>query len=131
MAWKKALVGASSGIAAGAVDQLVQNWDEKRVSAEPTLPIWQQGGTWLNYILPAALVLAVGTGYLKNDWFNEQGVTIAGQLAGRKVTHRFTKGPNSPFPSPAPYSVWSRARAAAPAPQTTQPEFAGDNNRIY
>lgn len=127
--WTRVMIDGGSGLGAGAVDQLVQNWDEKRVTANPALPIWQQGGTWLNYIAPAAVVVGVGTGFIKGTW-GERLTVIAGQLVGRKLTHRFTKGPNSPFPSPAPYSDWQRASALEEA-RRREAMAAGARGRTY
>lgn len=121
MAWKKAIVNTVIGGAAGAADQFVQNWDDKRATdyatANPgkTMSMWSQMGTYLNFALPLVGVLAVGMDWVKGDENATRITLVSGQLAGRKVTHRFTKGPTSQFPSPAPYSAWRRAQAEASA----------------
>jgi len=117
MEWQKIGLDVGVGGVAGLADQLDQNNDEKRATeyavAKPgkSIPIYQQFGTWLNYAVPAAIVLGVGMGYVRGDMATRLA-TAGGQLAGRKLTHRFTKGPQSDNPSPAPYSNWTRINAA-------------------
>lgn len=141
--WKKVGVGMGVGAVAGGVDQWIQNADDKRgldaraagtLAADKKLPVMKQFGTYYDYGIPIVAVLATGMNWLKGD-MAALACTIGGQLAGRKLVHQFTTGAGSNVPS-AGYSAWQRAQAmqaaaSRKAAQTTQPEFAGANNRIY
>jgi hypothetical protein len=134
--WKKLGVDVVVGGAAGVADQLIQNYDEKRGIAYraagtlgPTekVPFFKQFGTYYNYGLPLLGVIGVATGFVKGDWATRVA-TISGQLAGRKATHQFTTGANSPTPSAA-YQGWQREAAMKAAREraarTYEPEFKG------
>jgi hypothetical protein len=111
------------GMAAGAGDQGVQIWDDNRASKYATdnpgkeLSHWKQGGTYLNFVAPALAVVGVGLMNEKLSDVNIARITgVSGQLAGRKLVHRFAKVNAQPI-SPAPYAEFRRAaeRAAAAA----------------
>jgi hypothetical protein len=106
--WSKVAVDVGSGLGAGALDQFVQNQDDNRGATTP-VPVMKQYGTYLNYFAPAAGVIAVAMGWVRGEMATRIA-TISGQLAGRKVVHRFTEPGKS---GPAPYSPWQRANAAA------------------
>ena len=115
--WTPVAVDVGLGGAAGVGDQLLQNWDEKRKRAEPTLSFWKQGGTYLNYIAPALSVVALAMGWLKDPW-GEKAVLVGAQLAGRKATYTMTKAVQS-----APYMPVNYTRVNAPVPQIQKPGF--------
>ena len=91
--WVKVGTDVVVGGAAGAVDQLIQNQDDKRMVAAVAngkkLNAFAQYGTYFNYGLPLLAVIGVGSGMLRGDWATRAGV-IAGQLAGRKAVHAAT-----------------------------------------
>lgn len=112
-----------AGLAAGAADQGLQIWDDNRASKYATdnpgktLTHWKQAGTYLNFVAPALAVVGVGVMNEKLSDVNIARITsISGQLAGRKLVHRFAKVNGQPT-SPAPYAEYRRAaeRAAAAA----------------
>ena len=74
------------GGAVGAVDQVVQNADDKRGD----VGMMARYGTYLNYGVPILGILGTAMGWLRGDWATRV-VLCGSQLAGRKVTHRFTK----------------------------------------
>lgn len=88
--WVKVGTDVVTGGAIGAVDQLVQNADDKRIAEKPDLGMMAQYGTYLNYGVPILAILGTAMGWLRGDWATRV-VTAGAQLAGRKVTHRFTK----------------------------------------
>jgi len=105
--WVKVGTSVAIGGAAGAVDQLVQNQDEKREAAKgEKLGIMTQYGTYYNYGIPILAILGTAFGFLKGDMATRL-VTAGSQLAGRKITHQVTKK------APAAWTAWSRDKAAA------------------
>jgi hypothetical protein len=138
--FKKIGVDVVLGGAAGAVDQFVQYWDDKRAAdyavANPgkSMSFWSQFGTYLNFLAPAALVGAEAMGWMPSSGDMATRLnTIAGSLAGRKATHRFAKTMSPTLP-PAPYTQYRRiaardqaaaAAARAAATRTLNEEFAG------
>lgn len=120
--WTKVGIDVGVGAGAGAVDQLIQNSDEKRgknlATTDPTqldangkLPIMKQYGTYYNYGVPVLAVLGVAFNMIRGDWAT-RALTIGGQLAGRKVTHQLTTKATSDTPS---YGSWRAARSEAAA----------------
>lgn len=86
----------------GAVDQLVQNADEKRETVTGAkLPIMAQYGTYYNYGVPLATLAGAAFGFIKGDWITRL-VSASSVLAGRKVTHQVTKR------GPVTYLAWRR-----------------------
>jgi hypothetical protein len=134
--FKKIGIDVVVGGAAGTVDQFVQYWDDKRASEYATqnpgktMSFWAQFGTYLNFLAPAALVLAEGIAWMPSNGDMMTRVnTIAGSLAGRKATHRFAKN-MAPVAPPAPYAQYRRLAAQRAAEQaarsrTLDPEFSG------
>ena len=94
--WVKVGTDVVTSGAVGAVDQLVQNADDKRIAAKPDLGMMAQYGTYLNYGVPIFSIVGVAMGWLKRDWAT-RAVLSGSQLAGRKVTRRFTKAAPAPF----------------------------------
>ena len=121
--WTKVGTDVVVGAAAGVLDQVIQNQDDKRmvaaVSNGKKLSVMSQYGTYLNYGLPLLAVAGIGMGFVKGDWATRAGV-VAGQLAGRKVTHAMTHvGSTTVAPR-----YWIRDGANAPAPRTYEPQFS-------
>lgn len=116
--WTPVAINVGVGGAAGVADQLAQNWDEKRLRATPTLGIWKEGGTYLNYVLPILAVLGLAFGFLSEPWAT-RAVLIGSQLAGRKATYRMTKAVQSAPYMPAP----NYRPLPSPVPQTQKPGF--------
>jgi len=108
--WVKVGTDVAVGGGAGAVDQLLQNQDEKRAAAAPNgkLAIMKQYGTYFNYGVPILSILGVAFGYLRGEWAT-RAVVAGSQLAGRKVTKQVTKK------APAAYGSWQRDAAAKAA----------------
>lgn len=106
--WVKVGTNVVVGGAAGAVDQLVQNADEKREAEKGArLPTMSQYGTYYNYGVPILAVIGTAMGWLKGDWATR--MLVAGStLAGRKVTWQVTKRG-----SPSAWVPWSRQRQIA------------------
>jgi len=115
--WTPVAVDVGVGGGAGVADQLVQNWDAKRKRAEPTLSIWKEGGTYLNYAGPALAVVALAMGWIREPWAS-RAVLAGSQLAGRKATYTLTKAEQS-----APYRPVPNYQPRPPAPQTQKPGF--------
>ncbi len=117
--WTEIGKGVAAGAVAGAVDQIITNQDEKKKreasAAGTTLSIFKQIGTYYNYVLPVGIVVACAANAVKGAWA-ERLVTIAGQLAGRKVTAQITKAEQS-----APWRQYSAPRALPAATRTAQP----------
>ena len=90
--WVKVGTDVVVGGGAGAVDQLVQNWDDRRAEekAPEKLAVMAQAGTYYNYGVPILAILGAATGWLKGDWATRM-VTAGSQLAGRKITKQVTK----------------------------------------
>ena len=93
--WTKLLEDLGCGAVVGAADQAAQRKDddrayEKSLSSDK-LDLASQYGTWLNYGVPVVGVLAYAMGWLpKGDW-ETRILTSMGQLAGRKLTWRYTE----------------------------------------
>lgn len=117
------------GLAAGAADQGVQIWDDNRASAYATanpgknLSMWKQGGTYLDFVAPVLGLITLG---VMSDRVSDKNIarvaTVSGQLAGRKLVHRFATV-NGAHISPAPYAEYRRAaleRAAREAAQRAE-----------
>jgi len=89
--WVNVGTNVAVGGGAGAIDQVVQNQDEKRETDKGAkLPIASQYGTYYNYGIPILSVLGVAFGFLKGDWADRL-VTVGSTLAGRKATWHITK----------------------------------------
>ena len=117
--WTPVVMDVGVGGGAGVADQLVQNWDAKRKRADPALSLWQEGGTYLNYVAPAVAVVALAMGWLREPWASR--VVLAGaQLAGRKATYTMTKAEQSAPYRPVPNY---QARQSGPVPQIQKPGF--------
>jgi hypothetical protein len=128
--WVKLGTGAVAGGAAGAVDQVIQNRDDKEedrrhkltttdpayLKPDAKLPMMSRFGTYYNYGAPLAGVAAVAMGALKGDTAL-MALTAGGQLAGRQLTHSMTVKAR---PIVAGYSVWQRA-GGGPAPPLSPP----------
>lgn len=115
--WMPVVTNAGVGGGAGVADQFVQNWDEKRKRADPTLSRWKEGGTYLNYGVPIAAVFALAFGLLREPWAS-RAVLVGSQLAGRKATYTLTKAAQS-----APYRPVPNYLPANPVPQIQKPGF--------
>jgi hypothetical protein len=128
--YKKVGIDLGIGLAAGAADQMLQIQDDKRASdyaaANPgkKLSFWKQYGTWLNFAAPLLGVGLVAMGKVNSDENVARIALVGGQLAGRKLIHRFVKGTPE---SPAPYAQYHRAAAAreAAAREAAAREAAG------
>ena len=116
--WTPVAMDVGVGGASGVADQLIQNWDEKRKRAEPTLSRWKEGGTYLNYGVPILAIMGLAFGFIKEPWASR--LVVAGsQLAGRKATYTMTKAAQS-----APYTpVLNYQPMHPPVPQTQKPGF--------
>ena len=115
--WTPVVVDVAVGGVAGVADQMVQNWDEKRRRAEPTLGFWQQGGTYLNYGVPIIALLSMAMGW-GSEAVTSKGLLVGSQLAGRKATYTITKAAQS-----APYRKANPYQSKAPVPQTQKAGF--------
>ena len=105
--WVKVVADVGTGGVVGAVDQVIQNQDDKRETAAlasgQTLGAMKRYGTYFNYGVPILAILGTAMGWLKGAWATR--LTTAGsQLAGREITHRLTK------PKPAAWNQWERNR---------------------
>ena len=134
--WVKMGTGAVAGGAAGAVDQVVQNRDDKEEDRrhklpaptatapspgylKPTekLPMLSRYGTYYNYGVPLLAVGAVAMGALKGD-MALMALTAGGQLAGRQLTHSVTVKAR---PIVAGWRVIERGAPAPPLPPPGAP----------
>lgn len=93
--WIKVGTDVIVGGAVGAVDQVIQNMDEKRAGeaiakGEKEPGILAQYGTYLNYGVPILGILLAALGVLKGDWATRV-VTAGSVLAGKKLTSQVTK----------------------------------------
>lgn len=108
--WVKVGTDVAVGGGVGAVDQLVQDQDEKREAAATTagkkFGIMSQYGTYYNYGVPILAIFATALGFLKGDWAT-RAVVAGSQLAGRKVTKQVTK------PKAAAWTRWARGEQEA------------------
>lgn len=129
--WVKVGTSVVVGAAVGAVDQLVQNEDDKRIAAKPELGTMAQYGTYLNYGVPILSIAGVAMGWLKGDWA-VRAVTAGSQLAGRKIIKQLVK------PAAASWAAWNpkgidaakqRALAEARA-RAGRPQVGGDISPI-
>jgi len=137
--WVRLGTGAAVGGAAGAVDQVVQNRDDKEedrrhklaatdpafLKAADKLPMTARFGTYYNYGVPLATVGAVAVGLLKGDTAL-MALTAGGQLAGRQITHSVTVKAR---PIVAGYSVWQR-QGGGPAPPLAPPAPPASGSRL-
>jgi hypothetical protein len=121
MDWTKVGVDVVTGGAAGALDQIIQNADEKRgmderaagtIKATEKLPIMKQYGTYYNYGVPLLALVGSAMGFIRGNMATRL-MTAGAELAGRKITHQVTTKADSKAPSAA-YTEW-RQRAAAKA----------------
>lgn len=94
--WKKVITNVVVGGAVGAVDQLIQNTDNRRGYEQnvkdPTkldkngkLPFLKQFGTLYNYGVPLVALGATVMGMIPEEW-SDRAVLVGAQLAGRKAT---------------------------------------------
>lgn len=125
MNYTKVATNVLIGGVAGVADNVAQSYDEKRAldyaAANPgkTLSFWRQYGTYLNFLLPLAGLAACAMMPRAISAENETRIAlVGGQLAGRKLAHRFWKVTGAPV-SPAPYSRFNRV----PTPRTYEQEF--------
>lgn len=97
MEWTKVGIDVGVGGAGGAIDQIVQNADQKReeVAAAP-LGIMSQYGTYYNYGIPILAIIGSAFGFLRGDMATRL-ITMGSTLAGRKVTWQITKRGASPW----------------------------------
>ncbi|MBA7615223.1 hypothetical protein ES703_22501 [subsurface metagenome] len=95
--WMKVGVSVGVGGAGGAIDQIVQNADQKREEAAAApLGIMSQYGTYYNYGVPILAIVGSAFGFLKGDMATRL-ITMGSTLAGRKVTWQITKRGASPW----------------------------------
>lgn len=103
--WVKIGTSVVVGGAAGAIDQVLQNQDEKRESERgEKLPIMSQYGTYYNYGVPILAILASAFGFLKGDMATRV-ITAGSTIAGRKATWHITKRERV-----VAYTRWSREK---------------------
>jgi len=89
--WIKVGTNVAVGGAGGAIDQLVQNQDEKREEEKgEKLSIMSQYGTYYNYGIPILAIFGAALGFVKGEWATRL-ITVGSTLAGRKVTWQVTK----------------------------------------
>lgn len=89
--WMKVGTDVVVGGGAGAIDQLLQNQDNKRMAEKPGLSMMSQYGTYYNYGVPILAILGSAFGFLKGTWAT-RFIVAGSQLAGRKVALKVTKG---------------------------------------
>lgn len=107
--WVKIGTNVVVGGGGGALDQVIQNADEKReAEAGEKLPVMKQYGTYYNYGIPIASIFAVAFGALRGDWATRL-VTLGSALAGRKGTWQLT------VRKTVPWTGWTRQRQATEA----------------
>lgn len=114
--WVKVGTDVAVGGAVGAIDQLVQNQDDKRIAAAPNgkLGILKQYGTYYNYGVPLLAIMGVAFGFLRGDWATK-AVVAGSQLAGRKVAKQVTKKAPVAFRRDAAAMAAAEARRRAAA----------------
>ncbi len=124
--WVKMGTSIVAGGATGAVDQVVQNRDDKEedrrhklatgapgyLKPDEKLPMLSRFGTYYNYGVPLVAVGAVAMGALTGDTA-VMALTAGGQLAGRQITHSMTVKARPPI---SPYRVIGRGTPAPPLP---------------
>lgn len=104
-------IGTDVGIGAGvgALDQIVQNKDDDRALARSLetpadkLDLMSQYGTYFNYGVPVLAIAANVMGWLPRG-YEDRIMVSASQLAGRRITWRYTKEKKQPgYPNYVPY----------------------------
>lgn len=119
--WTEVGIDVVTGGAAGAADQFIQNYDEKRrrtdEAAGKTFGKWKEIGTYFNYGVPVLGILATAMGWVSGMWAT-RAVLVGSQLAGRKLTYQFTKATQATPWRPAPEEMRNR-----PSPQRQEPDF--------
>lgn len=131
MNFKKVGTDVAIGGVAGVADNMAQAYDEKRAAdyaaANPgkTLSMWKQYGTYLNFALPIAGVVAANFVRMSDENLSRISL-VGGQLAGRKLAHRYWKVEGAPV-SPAPYTRFNRVVPRTPVTRTYEPEMAAGN----
>lgn len=104
--WVKVGTNVVVGGAAGAIDQVLQNQDQKREEEKgEKLAIMSQYGTYYNYGVPILAIIGAAFGFLKGDWATRL-ITAGSTLAGRKATWHITKRERV-----VAYTKWTRDRA--------------------
>ncbi len=135
--WVKTGTGIVAGGAAGAVDQLVQNRDDKEedrrhklatgapgyLKPADKLPMTARFGTYYNYGVPLVAVGAVAMGALKGDTAL-MALTSGGQLAGRQLTHTMT------VKARPIVAGWHVIERGAPAPPLAPPGAPGGGSHM-
>lgn len=104
--WVEVGTGLGVGGVGGALDQLVQNRDEKQrrtdAAAGRAISMWKEFGTYYNYGVPLAVVIAAATNTIRSTRWLDRLTTLGGALAGRKITAQVTKAEQSapwrPYP---------------------------------
>ena len=141
--WTKVIMDAGVGGAVGVADQFLQNQDEERglaaralpvtdpghIAADAKLPLLRQFGTYFNYGVPLATIVAVAMGWVRGD-METRLVTAGAVIAGRKVTHTLTTQSDSPTPSAA-YTTWHRQAAVAEANRIVAAAQRNKSERTY
>ena len=114
--WTKLATNVGFGAAVGAVDQIVQNKDDDRAAERMAqvpadkLDLMSQYGTYFNYGVPLLAILADVMGWLPQNW-EEKILVSSSQLAGRKLTWRYTKESKMPgYPNYVPYMAASASQ---------------------
>ncbi len=128
MDFKKVGTNVVIGGIAGVADNMAQTYDEKRAleyaAANPgkSLSFWRQFGTYLNFGLPIAGVVAANFVRMSDENLARISL-VGGQLAGRKLAHRYWKVTGAPV-SPAPYTRFNRVvHDTRPATRTYESEM--------
>lgn len=99
--WMRIGTNVAMGGAVGAIDQIVQNKDDERAAARfaqtppDKLDLMSQYGTYLNYGLPLVAILADVMGWMPKG-YEDRIMVSASQLAGRRITWRYTKEKKMP-----------------------------------
>lgn len=111
--WTKIGMDVVVGGAGGAIDQVVQNADQKREEETGAkLGIMSQYGTYYNYGVPILAILGSTFGFLRGNMATRL-ITMGSTLAGRKVTWQITKRGEGASP-------WLRSRSGAQRQLTEQ-----------
>lgn len=95
--WMKVGTDVVVGGGVGALDQVVQNADDKRIEEKgiEEVGLMSRYGTYYNFGIPILSILAVAMGWLRGDWAT-RAVTAGSQLAGRKATKMLTAKEGAP-----------------------------------
>jgi len=120
--WVKTGTDVVVGGAAGTIDQLLQNQDEKRESEKGAkLGVMSQYGTYYGYGIPLFAILGSAFGILRGDWAT-RAIAVGSTLAGRKATFQITKKDRV-----VAYSRWQRQspnpKGGTPTPARVGIEF--------